>query len=161
MGRFSGHLRDMAKISERLVNWVMSRSDVQLFLMCEENIWDLFKRLPAGRKKRFPPASLEEYYNFLSHLDIGIAPLEDTPFNRSRSDVKFLEYAAHGVVPVVQATGPYLLSVKSGKTGLFFRTTDELIATLDFLLSDSAARSEISQTRANTLSGNGITGAGS
>jgi tetratricopeptide (TPR) repeat protein len=137
-------LKDIARISDRLMDMVMSRKGVQLFLMCDETIWDLFRRLPEGKKKHFAPGSLDEYYKFLSHLDIGIAPLEDTPFNRSRSDVKFLEYAAHGVVPVVQTTGPYLGSVKSGETGLFFRSTDELIATLDYLVSDSQARSAIS-----------------
>ena len=143
-GGSSGHLQDISKISERLISWVMSRSDVRLFLMCAESIRDLFRALPAERKRHFAPGSLDEYYDFLSHLDVGIAPLEDTPFNRSRSDIKFLEYAAHGVVPVVQETGPYLLSVKSGKTGMFFRTKDELIGTLDYLVSDRSARQGIS-----------------
>ena len=143
-GGSAGHLRDIARISGRLIEWVMSRSDVHLYLMCAENILDLFKKLPAKRKKHFPPGSMRDYHDFLTHLDIGIAPLEDTPFNRSRSDVKFLEYAAHGVVPVVQATGPYLLSVENGKTGLFFRTTDELIAKLDYLLADKSARKTMS-----------------
>ena len=138
------HLPDMAKISDRLVRWIMNRDDVHLYLMCADEISELFKALPDDRKRRFATGSIEDYYSFLSHLDIGIAPLEDTPFNRSRSDIKVLEYAANGVVPVVQATGPYLLSVKQGRTGFFFNTPDELISTLDHLVSDAAARARVS-----------------
>jgi glycosyltransferase involved in cell wall biosynthesis len=139
-----GHLHDMAKISDRLVHWVLSRNNVQLYLMCADPIWKLFEALPEDRKKRFAPGSLAAYYSFLSHLDIGLAPLEDTPFNRSRSDVKFLEYAAHGVVPVVQATGPYLVSVEHDRTGFFFNSTDKLISTLDLLVSDDSTRTRVS-----------------
>lgn len=128
-----GHLKDMEQVSARLVHWVLSRPNVNLHLMCDESIWRLFAPLPEERKKRFAPGPLESYYRFVSQLDIGIAPLEDTPFNRSRSDVKFIEYAAHGVVPVVQAVGPYLLNVQHEKTGFLFHSTDELISTLDRL----------------------------
>ncbi len=140
------HLPDMEKISDRLVRWIMYRDDVHLYLMCADEISELFKALPDDRKRRFATGSIEDYYSFLSHLDIGIAPLEDTPFNRSRSDIKVLEYAANGVVPVVQATGPYLLSVKQGKTGFFFNTPDELISTLDRLVSDASARISVSSS---------------
>jgi hypothetical protein len=139
-----GHLDDMAKISDRLIGWIMLRDNVQLYLMCADPIWELFEALPEGRKRRFATGSLDDYYHFVSHLDIGIAPLEDTPFNRSRSDIKFLEYAVHGAVPVVQASGPYLLSVKQGRTGFLFNTPDELISALDSLVSDASARTSVS-----------------
>ncbi len=139
-----GHMPDIEKISDRLITWVMSRENVHLYLMCADPVWKLFEALPEDRKKLFATGSLTDYYSFLSHLDIGLAPLEDTPFNRSRSDVKFLEYAAHGVVPVVQATGPYLVSVEHGRTGFFFNSTDKLIATLDLLVSDVSTRTRVS-----------------
>jgi tetratricopeptide (TPR) repeat protein len=140
------HLHDMAEISDRLVHWIMSRDDVQLYLMCADEIWELFEDLPSYRKRRFATGSIDDYYNFISLLDIGIAPLQDTPFNASRSDLKVLEYAANGVVPVVQATGPYLQSVIPGRTGFFFSTPDELISTLDDLASDASARASVSRS---------------
>jgi tetratricopeptide (TPR) repeat protein len=143
-GGSTGHLHDMAKISDRLVRWIKSRDNVHLYLMCADPIWELFEALPEDRKKRFVTGSIDDYYSFVSRLDIGIAPLEDTPFNRSRSDVKFLEYAACGVVAVVQAAGPYLLSVKQGRTGFLFNSPDELISTLDHLASDASARINVS-----------------
>lgn len=138
-----GHLQDMARIADRLVRWVLSRDGVQLCLMCDDPIWRLFDALPADRKRWFATGSLTDYYSFLSRVDIGIAPLDDIPFNRSRSDVKFIEYAAHGVVPVVQATGPYLFSVEHGRTGFLYRSADELISTLDSLVDSASLRLRI------------------
>lgn len=139
-----GHLHDMEKIAQRLIEWIRTKENASLHLMCDEQIWRLFDKLPENREERHPTGSRRDYYSFVSQLDIGIAPLEDTPFNRSRSDVKFLEYAAHGTVPVVQATGPYLLSVQHGKTGFLYSSPDELISTLDLLVSDFPLRMKIS-----------------
>ena len=140
-----GHLNDMAKISDRLVPWILSLQKVHLYLMCADPIWELFDAVPGNRKGRFATGSVADYYNFVSHLDIGLAPLKDTPFNRSRSDVKFLEYVpSTAQSQSVEATGPYLLSVKPGGTGFFFHSTDELISILDRLVSDAAARSKVS-----------------
>ena len=38
----------------------------------------------------------------------GLAPLEDTPFNRAKSDLKFLEYSALGLPTVASRVTPYL-----------------------------------------------------
>jgi len=50
---------------------------------------------------------MPEYYRLLTTLDIGIAPLGRTPFNRSKSWIKALDYMAAGVVPVVEDWGQY------------------------------------------------------
>lgn len=40
-------------------------------------------------------------------FDIGLSPLRDTEFNRSKSDIKCLDYLAAGVVPIVSDVTPY------------------------------------------------------
>jgi hypothetical protein len=40
-------------------------------------------------------------------IDIGIAPLADTPFNRARSNVKLKEYASGGAAWLASPVGPY------------------------------------------------------
>jgi hypothetical protein len=142
-GGSSGHLQDMERISVPLIEWIMSRENVRLHLMCHDLIWAIFDKLPRDRIIRSATGSLQDYYSFVSQLDIGLAPLEDIAFNRSRSDIKFLEYAAHSVVPVVQAMDPYLMSVQHGKTGFLFRSTDELISIVDKLASDVSTRTEV------------------
>lgn len=54
-----------------------------------------------------------EYARFLSslHIDIGLAPLHDTPFNRAKSDIKYLEYSALGATTIASSVLPYKDSV--------------------------------------------------
>ena len=47
---------------------------------------------------------IERYPHMVSQLDIGIVPLELTPFNQAKSALKMMEMAALGVVPVVAPT---------------------------------------------------------
>ena len=50
--------------------------------------------------------------------DVAIAPLRDTPLNRCKSDVKFLDYAALGVAGVYSRGPAYERTVRHGETGL-------------------------------------------
>jgi hypothetical protein len=136
-GGSHGHYEDIAEMAEPLIDWIISRKNVSLYLMCSDPIWKLFDRLPSARKQRFKTGSLNEYYQFLKNVHIGIAPLKDTQFNRSRSDVKFLEYAIHEVVPVAQCLAPYASSVKHGETGFVFEDSKGLLNLLE-LLSNNA-----------------------
>ncbi len=60
------------------------------------------------------PATSRNYPEFVRWLRIqrrrwavAVAPLRDTPFNRSKSDVKLLEYAMLGLPVVASNAGPY------------------------------------------------------
>ena len=43
----------------------------------------------------------------LTGLDVGIAPIKENPWANGKSDVKALEYAMAGVMPIVQDAPPY------------------------------------------------------
>jgi hypothetical protein len=137
-GGSAGHLADMAEVAPALMTFVGRHPDVTLELMCSDRIWQLFDALPEARKRRTQVGSIEDYYAFVSRLDIGIAPNRDMGFNRARSDVKFLEYAAFGAVPLVQRLTPYLASVVHGENGFLFGGTAELIAQLEHLVQGQA-----------------------
>lgn len=55
-----------------------------------------------------------EYPRLLSDLriDIGLAPLQDTPFNRAKSDVKYLEYSATGAATIASPVAPYQSTIR-------------------------------------------------
>jgi Glycosyl transferases group 1 len=64
--------------------------------------------LPRGdRYTRIPPKVFDELPEEIARFDIGIAPIVDEPFNRSRSNVKVKEYAALGIPWVASPIGPY------------------------------------------------------
>jgi processive 1,2-diacylglycerol beta-glucosyltransferase len=87
----------------------------------EAETWRLLRALP------FPVRQLEaptvEYPHFIAwftsevHWDIGLAPLQETLFNRCKSDLKFLDYSAAGIPGIFSAGLVYSPSVTHGVTG--------------------------------------------
>jgi hypothetical protein len=66
-------------------------------------------RLPL-RSDRYEYIERVEYPDLLkviARIDIGVAPLADTAFNRSRSNVKLKEYGAGGATWLASPVGPY------------------------------------------------------
>jgi glycosyltransferase involved in cell wall biosynthesis len=61
-----------------------------------------------------PLWELDDYYNALTRLDIGIAPLIDTQFNAAKSWLKPLEYMAVGTPWVASPTADYMLLAGRG-----------------------------------------------
>jgi len=70
--------------------------------------------------------------------DIGLAPLADTPFNRCKSPVKWLEYSAAGAAGLYAGLPPYA-AVRHGMTGLVVED-GRWEEALTGLVEDSAAR---------------------
>ena len=87
-----------------------------------------------------PFGPLEGYYRFLENVDIGIAPLLPTPYNRCRGDIRFIEYAAHGVLAVCADLEPYREVVRPGQTGYLFRDVAELETVLERALAEGEVR---------------------
>ncbi|MDD5207045.1 MAG: hypothetical protein PHS17_16595, partial [Desulfobacterales bacterium] len=137
---------DMAEVAELLSDWIIRESDALLYMMASEPIWRLFERLPADKKKRFPFRGVESYYDFLRHIDVAIGPLRDTPSNRSRSDVEYLEYAVSGVVPVVRKLEPYTDSITHGETGFLYTNPQGLIENLSLLSKNPILLENVART---------------
>ncbi len=74
-----------------------------------EKILELIAALRACRARHVPFKAFDAYRSGLPRLDldIGLCPLRDTPFNRSKSAVKFYEYACCGFLTVASDIPPY------------------------------------------------------
>jgi len=91
---------------------------------------------------------------FSSHLrwDIAISPLEDTPFNRCKSDIKFLDYSAIGAAGIYSRVPAYESSVRHLETGwLAENEVEAWIEALEALLSDDGLRIQMAQNAARYL----------
>lgn len=65
------------------------------------------------------PIATTEMYPSLMIMDIGVIPLANMPFNRAKSDIKGLEYAAAGIPFIAQNLDAYIdlqLSLGIGRT---------------------------------------------
>lgn len=61
----------------------------------------VYDSLPEGIAREYHPTlPPEKYMEVLATCDIGLLPLEDNRFNRLKSDLKFIECCAAGVVPL-------------------------------------------------------------
>lgn len=73
------------------------------------------ERMPGYTYHDLVPGT--EYPRLLSELrvDIGLAPLHDLPFNRSKSDIKYLEYSATGAATIASPVAPYQASIREDR----------------------------------------------
>ena len=104
---------------------------------------------------RFPMRVLDvgpntEYPSFISwmqrelHWDLAVAPLEDTEFNASKSDIKFLDYSAFGIPAIYSKVPAYSATVKHMETGyLAANTTVDWAEALSFMLNNAQRRREM------------------
>ena len=84
-----------------------------------------FDALRTPHKMFTPTCDHDTYMALLGRCEVSFMPLGDTPFNRAKSDLKFIEAgacrAAALASPVV-----YAGSIEDGRTGLLFQDADEL-----------------------------------
>jgi GT2 family glycosyltransferase/glycosyltransferase involved in cell wall biosynthesis len=96
-------------------------------------------------KRVYIPGGFSRYPAFVSWLrsrsrswHVGVAPLRDTPFNRCKSDLKFLEYAALGLPGIFSDVVPYRRTVTDAETGLLVPNDDEAWSSAILRLADDA-----------------------
>lgn len=85
----------------------------------------LYDALQTPHKQFTPLCDYATYQGLLSQCEISFMPLQDTPFNRCKSDLKFLEASAHRVTSLASPV-VYAGAIEDGRTGLLFRDAGEL-----------------------------------
>jgi glycosyltransferase involved in cell wall biosynthesis len=96
------------------------------------------------RTCRYTPfqAGVWNYYQVID-FDVGLAPLASNVFNRSKSHIRCLEYAALGVPVVASDVPAYRGIVIDGVTGFLVRRDHEWQPRLRDLVNDEAMRAEM------------------
>lgn len=77
-------------------------------------------------------------------FDIGLSPLVDSDFNRSKSDIKCLDYLAAGILPVVSNSSAYKSAVLNNCV-VRVKREDEWYETLEDFITQKVSRSEINR----------------
>lgn len=84
-----------------------------------------FDALQTPHKHFTPTCDHDTYLALLGRCEIGFMPLADTPFNRAKSDLKFIEAGACRVAALASHV-VYADSIEDGRTGLLFHDADQL-----------------------------------
>lgn len=94
------HDRDAPLVAKAL-SWASRQPNVEVVNIGHDPGWP-FRRTQVPWTPQF--LSQREH---LCRLDVGVAPLVASPLARYRSDLKALEYAMGGAMPLLQAAEPY------------------------------------------------------
>jgi glycosyltransferase involved in cell wall biosynthesis len=113
----------------------------------------LFEALATPHKRFTPLCDYETYRNLLAGSEISFMPLADGPFNRCKSDLKYLEAAACGVTALA-STVVYGDTIQDGRTGVLFRDGRELQQRLLRLIANPDAAKAIGQAGRSFVAGN-------
>ncbi len=86
--------------------------------------------------------SYDAFKDFLSHSDntIGLVPLDDSRFSRSKSAVKYLDYASAGIPAICSKVAPYANVVEHGVTGVLCENDTEAWVEAIYELVQSASK---------------------
>jgi glycosyltransferase involved in cell wall biosynthesis len=105
-----------------------------------------------------PPPGGWEYLRFMPWFtgqlrwDIAIAPLQDSPFSRCKSDIKFLDYSALGAAGIYSRVPAYASTVRHLKTGWLAKNEPSAWAeALERLLADATLRAQIAANASEYL----------
>jgi tetratricopeptide (TPR) repeat protein len=130
------HEDDLRDVAPALAGVLERHPEVDLAVMGDPALGEALAALPPGRVTLSPPGSADDYARFLDGVDVGLAPLLPTDFNRCRDDGRYLEYAARGVLAVCADLEPYRGAVRPGHTGFLFRDAAELETILERALGE-------------------------
>ena len=132
----SSHLNDFASVRSSLRQFLRRHPEIEMNFVGQD-YRDLFK-LPNTRHTEWS-TDLADYLRSVD-FHIGIAPLAYHGFNRSKSDIRVLEYAALGIPVVASDFGPYAESVQHGVTGFLVKRPHEWNTYLQTLVDDERLR---------------------
>lgn len=86
---------------------------------------------PIGKIDHQPwTVNLAEHYRRIADFDVTLAPLERTPFNRSKSGLRVIESLALGVPVIASDVPAYNGWLEDGVTGLYARSTAQWVAAM-------------------------------
>jgi glycosyltransferase involved in cell wall biosynthesis len=130
----TSHVGDWMACGKPIREWLLSHPEVDFHLVGTD--YRPLLEVPARWTDWAEPV---DYYKNLD-FDIGLAPLASTDFNRSKSPVKALEYAARGIPVVASAETAYDSFIDHGVTGFLVEDQSDWLAYLEWLLVDPKTR---------------------
>ena len=99
------------------------------------------------------PWRAETALDGLAGFDVGLVPLDDTPFERAKFPFKMLQYMALGVPVVCSRVGTIIDVVQDGENGLLAVSPHEWLEQLSRLLADGALRKRLASAGYETVAG--------
>ena len=134
------HRSDIAYLAPALERVMKTHEDTQLEIMMGRHLPSELSKLARLTAPEALPWRPFKQYQASRRIHIGLAPLLDTPFNRGKSWIKFLDITAMGGVGVYSRRAPFTDIVEHGVNGLLVGDDlNEWQAAIELLLNDREA----------------------
>lgn len=125
------------------------------FIGCAPTGWQTLKRVTVLPYIRNFPQFMVELAR--RGWTVGLAPLRDTPFNAAKSDSKFRDFSAAGIVGIYADAPPYRISVQHGVNGwLCSPGVSDWVSGIRTALDDPGRRIKGRTARRQLLVGNSL-----
>lgn len=143
------HDRDVDQMAEAW-GWIARAYPEVRFVVQGHQPPVILEHVPFDRIARLPWMSLEDYPRGLAQIDIGCCAVADTPFNRPKSTIKAMEYAAAGAAVVASPT-LYAGLVDHGSSGFVAESVGEWQDALGVLVEQHATRKMMAKRLLKTI----------
>jgi len=160
IGYFSGsitHNQDFEMVLPAIIKLMKKYANVRLCLVGEIT---LPKELEAFEERIVFNKFVKwvKLPELIASVDINIAPLEDTLFNRAKSENKWIEAALVRVPTIASRVGAFARMIENGKTGILCEnTTDAWYTAMERLVKDAEYKKTIAKNAYHYVSENCIT----
>jgi glycosyltransferase involved in cell wall biosynthesis len=134
------HVRDMEILEEAWPQVAERCPEVQF--ICSGFTSEKLRGLMGKRMTIYGWAPLQHYPAMVRQIRIGCLPLQDVEFNRSKSNLKWMEFGSLGIPCVASDFGPYA-SLRGEVDVLFASTTAQWVTQLVRLIRSSEVRKRI------------------
>lgn len=145
----SNHRKDLEMIKEPMSAILKEFPHVQFFMTPQPEPGGFFTGWPDVPNMGFVAkwVFIDQYPQFLKSwdLDIGVAPLQDNDFNRSKSNLRWLEYSAIHIPTVTSRVYPFRNSIRHGEDGFICNTSQQWYDALKLMIVDAQKRKEVGE----------------
>ena len=136
------HYADIASIMPALRAIKQEYKDRVHFKFMGCNFPSLFRKVKGECLAWVRPSSFYRVYSELD-IDIALVPLLNTPFNKKKSNIKWLEASFYGIPSLVSNVKPYKQHINSLRNGYLFSDNKQLLVLLKDLIDDEVQRKMI------------------
>ena len=143
---WAGGVRPDSDVEAMAVAWgrVARRFDHVTFVVQGHQAKIIYDHVPHERIAALDWLHITEYPAGMVNIDIGCCPLSDTPFNRAKTYIKAMEYAAGGSAVVASPT-VYGQIIEDGYDGYICTSADEWEMALNTLIASPNGRQRMAQ----------------
>ena len=148
IGYFSGsitHNADFNFVLPALSKVMKTHRNVTLMVGGELDVPDALMPF-SDRIVTFPFCDWRRLPNYIASCDINIAPLENTLFNRAKSENKWIEASLVKVPTVASNVGAFKKMIQDGVTGFLCDDCEDWCAVLERLIIDSGLRKSVGES---------------